>query len=101
MIPSGVTSISDHAFCDCEGLTYFKFEGNAISESTDVLYNTPNIECVHVNAGTTGWGETWGGKTVVVDDIINGIKFGDVDVSSVFYGDLSVGRIYFGDQVIY
>lgn len=100
-ISSSVKSIDSHAFFGCAGLTYFKLEGNAISESTNVLFDTPNLECVHVNAGTTGWGATWGGKPVVVDGAINGVKFGDVSISAVYAGDVAISAIYAGETKIF
>ena len=101
-IPKSVTLIQDSVFWYCKALEYFKFEGNAIRQASDVFFGTSNLSCVHVNAGTTGWGETWGGKPVVVDGaLVNGVKFGDVEISAAYVGDVAISAIYAGKTKIF
>lgn len=102
-IPSSVTSIGNYAFIDCTGLTYFKFEGNAFGGKTEVLENTPNLLCVYVNEGTTGWGETWCGKPVVVEkeEVSSNIRLGATEIKTLFVGSRQVSAAYLGDTKIF
>ena len=65
-IGSSITHIGDGAFSGCSGLQKVYFEGDAIEESEGVFNDTPLLRRVYVYTGTSGWGSTWGGKTVVV-----------------------------------
>jgi len=67
-IPSTVMSIGSYTFGHCKNLTSFKFEGDAVAEATNVFYNTGKLTSIHINPFATGYGETWGGKSVVVDN---------------------------------
>lgn len=67
IIPASVTSINNYAFYGCTGVKYFKFNGDKVAETTQGL---TNLKSIHVNPFATGYGSTWGGKTVVVDNPI-------------------------------
>ncbi len=68
-IPASVTEIQGYAFYMCSSLAYCKFEGNAPTVVGENQFaECPALTEIHVNSGTTGWGDTWCGKTVVVDN---------------------------------
>lgn len=68
-IPASVTEVQGCAFYLCTSLAYCKFEGNAPTVvDKDQFGECPALTEIHVNSGTTGWGDTWCGKTVVVDN---------------------------------
>jgi hypothetical protein len=59
VIGSGVTSIGSYAFSQCIGLQEVYFQGNAPTVGSNVFYGGTGT--VYYLAGTTGWGETFGG----------------------------------------
>lgn len=59
-IPDSVTFIGDGAFIDCTGLTNVLFSGDAPNTDGDVFGCTPTV--ITYFPGTTGWGETFGGR---------------------------------------
>ena len=89
-IPIGVTSILAYAFRECTGLTYFKFNGDKVSEPSAVFESTPNLTSVHVNPFATGYGSTWGGKTVVVD---NPVYLGGQRMCKAYYANERVRKL--------
>ena len=93
-LPAGLTSIGGSAFRSMTKLTSFKFEGDKVAEPTDVFLNTTNLKEVHVNAFATGYGETWGGKAVVVD---NPVYLGGTRISKAYFGENRV-RKWIGDN---
>ncbi len=103
-IPASVTSIGKYAFLTCASLTYFKFEGNAISEGSRAVFGegTP-LSCVYVNAGTTGWGETWCRMPVVVESASTSerLKIGTETVFAARLGNKAVTAMYLGDTKVY
>ena len=60
-IPASVTSIEKSAFRSCNGLTSVYFEGNAPSLKGPVFQRTDKAT-IYYKSGTTGWGETFGGR---------------------------------------
>ncbi len=67
-IPSSVKEVDGYAFYNCTSLAYCKFEGNAPTiVGENQFEGCSALTEIHVNTGTTGWGDTWCGKTVVVD----------------------------------
>jgi len=60
-IPASVTDIGSWAFYSCHSLTGVYFQGNAPSIGSDVFYGDDNAT-VYYLSGTTGWGETFGGR---------------------------------------
>ena len=88
-LPAGLTSIGGYAFQYCTRLTSFKFEGDKVAEPTGVFLNTTNLKEVHVNAFATGYGETWGGKAVVVD---NPVYLGGTRISKAYFGENRVRK---------
>ncbi|MEI6809308.1 MAG: leucine-rich repeat domain-containing protein [bacterium] len=62
-ISRGVTSIGDGAFCHCPSLAAVQFQGNApILGGTSVFLGCTKTVYVYYLKGTTGWGETFGGR---------------------------------------
>ena len=59
-IPGSVTNIGGFAFTYCTNLTSAYFEGNAPSDDGTNFYGDPDA-VVYYEAGTTGWGPTFGG----------------------------------------
>lgn len=92
-LPAGLTSIGGWAFQDCTSLTSFKFEGDAVAEATSVLESTSKLTAVHVNAFSTGYGTTWGGKTVVVD---NPVYLGGERIKKAYLGETRVRKWHLG-----
>jgi hypothetical protein len=72
-IPASVTNIADSAFAGCSSLTGVYFPGNAPILGSSVFLND-NIAIGYNAAGTTGWGLTFGGLTMVLanNSTING-----------------------------
>ena len=64
-VPSSVTTIEDYTFAK-NSLTSVTFEGNAPSEGNNVFENNPGLTGITVTYGTTGWGSTYYGKTVLI-----------------------------------
>lgn len=102
-IPDSMKIIEDHAFNNCEGLIYFKFEGDAIPESDYILFGTQNLECVYVNAGTNGWGETWCGKPVVKlgSYIGNAVKYGETPLIKINLGEIEIYSMFLGNDQLF
>ena len=88
-LPAGLTSIGGYAFQNMTKLTSFKFEGDKVAEPSNVFLNTTNLKEVHVNAFATGYGETWGGKSVVVD---NPVYLGGTRISKAYFGENRVRK---------
>ena len=88
-LPAGLTSIGSYAFRNMTKLTSFKFEGDKVAEPTDVFAGTTNLKEVHVNAFATGYGDTWGGKSVVVD---NPVYLGGTRISKAYFGENRVRK---------
>ena len=84
-LPAGLTSIGNSAFRNMTKLTSFKFEGDKVAEPSNVFLNTTNLKEVHVNAFATGYGDTWGGKAVVVDN-------------PVYYKNKRICKAYLGSK---
>lgn len=109
VIPSSVTKIGERAFFGCQSLRTFRLDGNAISESNDVFYstNTDIFSEVRVKEGTTGWGDYWNGKTVVVESEIFDFSLSSDGTyysvkakdPSVISGDVVIPSKYNGLQV--
>lgn len=66
-IPDTVVGIYSSAFEGCTGLSSFTLDGNLISESAYVFYNTNSLKFVSVRPDAEGWGDTWNGKPVSAD----------------------------------
>jgi hypothetical protein len=67
-IPNSVTSIDDFAFSSND-LTSVTFLGNApTAGGSDVFTINSGLASVTRSHTATGWGSTWGGKTVVIAD---------------------------------
>ena len=66
-IPNSVTLIGDRAFWTNQ-LTLVTFLGNAPLYRTNVFENNPNLISVRRSYTATGWGDTYGGKQVVIAD---------------------------------
>jgi hypothetical protein len=67
-IPNSVTSIDDFAFYS-NALTSVTFLGNApTAGGSDVFTTNSGLASVTRSHTATGWGSTWGGKTVVIAD---------------------------------
>jgi hypothetical protein len=67
-IPNSVTSIGNYAF-ERNLLTSVTFLGNApTAGGSDVLNSNSGLASVKRPYAATGWGSTWGGKTVVIAD---------------------------------
>jgi hypothetical protein len=60
-IPASVRSIGSSAFSSCTSLTGVYFMGNAPSGSSSV-FSGDNNATVYYQAGTLGWGPTFGGR---------------------------------------
>jgi len=65
-IPASVTSIGNHAFRGCKALTGIYFQGNAPKVSEDKATLDADKATVYYQAGTTGWGSTFGGRPTAV-----------------------------------
>ena len=63
-LPASLTSIGSTAFSYCNSLTSVTFLGNAPTLDNDVFFSTPAT--IYVNEGATGFGDTFGGRPVVV-----------------------------------
>ncbi len=64
ILPSGVTSIGSGAFSNCTSLAGIYFQANAPSLGAGVFSGDPAT--VYYLSGTTGWGETFGGRPTVL-----------------------------------
>ncbi len=64
ILPNGVTSIGSGAFSNCTSLAGIYFQANAPSLGADVFSGDPAT--VYYLPGTTGWGETFGGRPTVL-----------------------------------
>jgi ankyrin repeat protein len=60
-IPAGVNNLGKRAFAFCDNLNRVNFQGNAPSIGPDSFYRVKNAT-VYYLPGTTGWGETFGGR---------------------------------------
>ncbi|MBU1932125.1 leucine-rich repeat domain-containing protein [Patescibacteria group bacterium] len=58
---TGISTIGDYAFSLCAGLTGIYFEGNAPGIGSSV-FEADNNATVYYLPGTTGWGQTFGGR---------------------------------------
>ena len=65
-IPDSVISIGDGAFFNCLGITSIIFSGNAPEIGNDVFTNIGNDTKITVSANSQGYGETFGGLSIVV-----------------------------------
>jgi len=100
-IPDSVTNIGDFAFASCAHLTRVKigtnattlginvfgkcgsltgvlFEGNTPNDDTDTFYSCPGTVTVYYLPGTTGWGDTFGGRPTLCwnPTVQNNVDFG-------------------------
>jgi archaellum component FlaG (FlaF/FlaG flagellin family) len=66
-LPASITSIGDQAFRDCIILKHVNMLGNAPSLGTDAFNGVHAAAAVHVQAGATGYGATFGGLPVIFD----------------------------------
>ncbi|MGO9610383.1 MAG: leucine-rich repeat protein, partial [Verrucomicrobiia bacterium] len=64
ILPNGVTSIGLGAFSNCTSLAGIYFQANAPSLGANVFSGDPAT--VYYPSGTTGWGETFGGRPTVL-----------------------------------
>ncbi len=64
-LPGSVTHIQNGAFSGCTNLTSVYFQGNAPELGSDVFSGDVNAT-VYYQAGTTGWGETFGGRPTAI-----------------------------------
>jgi hypothetical protein len=60
-LPNGVTSLENGMFNNCTNLTGVYFLGNAPSVSWSIFDNDNNVTAYYL-PGTTGWGQTFGGR---------------------------------------
>lgn len=65
-IGSGVTRIDAGAFENCPNLTGVYFKGNVPSLNGSDVFKSDNKATVYYLSGTTGWGETFGGRPTAV-----------------------------------
>jgi hypothetical protein len=65
-IPASVTNIADTAFQNCDSLFGVYFLGNAPSLGGPNVFSGDNNAIGYNAAGTTGWGLTFGGLTMVL-----------------------------------
>jgi hypothetical protein len=73
-IGNNVTSIGDDAFANCPNLTKLWFQGNAPALGGLNVFNGVNAAAkVYYQAGTTGWGTSYGGAFNAPIDVANGI----------------------------
>jgi hypothetical protein len=66
-IPNSVTTIGSYAFYG-NALTSVTFLGNAPIDGGNVFDSNSGLTSVTRSSTATGWGSTWGGKTVVIAD---------------------------------
>ena len=64
--PSTLESLGAYSFSYCPALSYVKFEGDSVVAYSNTFSQTDNLSCVYVNEDAYGWGDTLGGKSVVV-----------------------------------
>jgi BspA type Leucine rich repeat region (6 copies) len=87
-IPGSVTNIGDDAFADCTNLTSAYFEGNAPPDDGTVFSGDPDA-VVYYEAGTTGWGPTFGGapteETTPASDFGYQVYDGSITITG-YYG---------------
>ena len=68
-IPDSVTSIGDNAFTFCSSVVSAYFLGNYVSYVGTAFKSSTTT--IYVKIDATGWGETWGGCTVIKPRIHN------------------------------
>ena len=68
-IPASVTSIGAAAFYVCTGVVSAYFLGDSVEYTGNAF--KPTTTQIYVKAGAIGWGETWGGCTVIKPRIHN------------------------------
>ena len=66
-IPDGVTSIGDGAFYSCSSLATINCLATTAPTLGSSVFNNVSATQIHVPAGATGYGSTYGGLTVVAD----------------------------------
>ncbi|MCK5922587.1 MAG: leucine-rich repeat domain-containing protein, partial [Methylococcales bacterium] len=69
-IGDSVTSIGDWAFYDCSSLRNITFEGNAPLIGTGAFFGVSEDAKIIVYAGATGFGETFEGLPVIIQEKI-------------------------------
>jgi hypothetical protein len=73
-IPDSVTNIQSAAFDNCSGLTAVYFLGNEPTPGANIFHGVSTVVAkVYYQAGTTGWGTTYGGLTTVLLNPISDI----------------------------
>lgn len=64
-VPASVMAVEVYAFSGCVSLTSLYFMGNAPACGAGVFNNCPETLVVYYDEGTTGWGDTFGGRKTV------------------------------------
>ena len=85
VLPATLEYIGSGAFAYNTTTTYFKFEGDAPTMGSDIFVSGNKPTVIHVNAFATGYGDTWGGKAVVVDN-------------PVYYKNKRICKAYLGSK---
>ncbi|MBN2703380.1 MAG: leucine-rich repeat protein [Pontiellaceae bacterium] len=95
VIPDSVTTIGDKAFYRCSSLHEVYFQGNAPTTTGDVFPGKDGT--VYYLAGTTGWGDTFGGwPTALYEPAVGGpgIRNPEQETASVMESCLDAAQEY-------
>ena len=82
-IPASVTNVGGLAFTYCKNLTAAYFEGNAPPDGGTNFYGDPRA-IVYYEAGTTGWGPTFGGAPTEEETLASDFRY------DVFDGSITI-----------
>ena len=74
-LPGSVTSIGEYAFAWCFALRNVFFFGNAPTADSTVFTGEAASVTVYYPAGTTGWGDTFGGVRTLVWDAVDQLGY--------------------------
>jgi len=87
-VPSSTATIGDKAFSFCFALAGVYFEGNApeLDISGDYVFQYSNNATVYYLAGTTGWGDTYGGRPTALWSSANVISLSVPSISENQFG---------------
>jgi hypothetical protein len=86
-IPGSVTNIQSAAFDNCSGLTAVYFLGNEPTPGANIFHGVnAAVAKVYYQAGTMGWGATYGGLTTVLLNPISDIGVQDNQFGFTYTG---------------
>jgi len=84
-VPGSVATIGSRAFSSCSSLAGVYFEGNAPTPGT-YLFQYSNNVTVYYQAGTSGWGATYGDRPTALWNSANSITLADPGITANQFG---------------